>query len=61
MTNFTTDELRTLCNLCEKEAAHIAMRELKKGKNPPDNKTRQRIISISKKAYAELIERGENK
>jgi hypothetical protein len=37
------------------------MRELKKGKNPLDNPTRQRIVSISKKAYAELIGREETK
>ena len=61
MKNLTTDELRTICWMCEKEAAHIALQELKKHNNPSDNETRQRIISISKKAYAELIERSENK
>lgn len=59
MTNFTKEELRTICWMCEKEAAHIAMLELKKHNNPSENKQRQRIISISKKAYTELIERGE--
>ena len=59
MDKFTNDELRTLCWMCENEAAHIAMKELKKGNKPSDNKTRQRIISIYNKAYSELIGRGE--
>lgn len=60
MEHLTTEELRTICWMCEKEAAHIAIDEIKKHKKPSENETRQRIISISKKAYAELIERDSN-
>ena len=58
MNSFTTEELRTICWMCENEAAHIALEEIKKHKNPSDNKKRERIISISKIAYAELIKRS---
>jgi hypothetical protein len=58
MCQFTTDELRTLCVMCQNEAAHIAVRELDKHKNLKENATYQRILSISKKAYAELIARS---
>lgn len=47
--------------MCEKEAAKIALEEIKKHKKPADNEQRQRIVSISQKAYAELIERGSGK
>lgn len=52
----TTDELRTLCLMCQKEAAQIAVRE--HHKNLRENETYQRILSISRKAYGELIDRG---
>ena len=55
MDEFTTEELRTLCWMCQKEAAHIAVRE--HHKNLKENTTYQRILSISKKAYSELIKR----
>lgn len=61
MEQFTTEELRILCWMCEKEAARIAMDELKKGNKPSDNATRQKIISIGKKAYGEVIDRGNRK
>lgn len=56
MCQFTTDELRTLCWMCQNEAAHIAVREQQ---NLKENATYQRILSISKKAYSELIARNE--
>ena len=55
MENFTTDELRTICYMCQNEAAHIATRQHHKNLN--ENATYQRILSISQKAYAELIKR----
>lgn len=55
MEKLTTEELRTLCWMCQNEAAHIAVR--KNHKNLNENETYQRILSISKKAYSELIER----
>lgn len=60
MKNLTKDELRTLCWMCEKEAARIALEELENHRKPSDSKTRQRVIAISKKAYAELIKRNED-
>lgn len=60
MKELTTDELRTLCCICQNEAAHIAVRE--HHKKLDENQTYQRILSISKKAYKALIERDfENK
>ena len=55
MKEFTTDELRTICYMCQNEAARIAVR--KHHKNLENNATYQRILSISKKAYSELIDR----
>lgn len=55
MKDFTTEELRTLCYVCQNEAAHIAVRAHHKGLK--ENATYQRILSISKKAYSELIAR----
>lgn len=57
MKELTTQELRTLCLMCQREAARIAMTELGNGREPSQNKQRQCIISISRKAYSELISR----
>lgn len=59
MEKFTTDELRTICWMCQNEAAHIAVR--KHHKDLEQNETFQRINSISKKAYSELIKRDNAK
>lgn len=54
---FTADELRTLCWMCQAEAAHMAVREHHKSLDT--NSTYQRILSISHKAYAKLTEMDE--
>ena len=58
MKEFTTDELRTIVWMCQNQAAAVALRDLKNHKKPSENKNRQRIIAISKKAYEELIARN---
>lgn len=58
MKNFTTDELRTLVWMCQCQHAKVALKDLDNGKKPSEDPTIQRILSISKKAYAELIARG---
>lgn len=59
MKDFTTEELRTLVWMCQCQQAKVALQDLGKGRKPSDDPTHQRILSISKKAYAELI--GRNK
>lgn len=56
---FTKDELRTLMWMCQNQAAQVAMRDLKNGKNPSEDWRHQRIIEISKKVYAELVKDGQ--
>lgn len=55
MEQFTTEELRTIVWMCQNETAHIAVRT--HHKDLKENETYQRIISISRKAYYELISR----
>lgn len=57
MENITTEELRTIVWMCQNQAAQIARRDSTHGKRVEENATYQRIISISKKAYSELIRR----
>lgn len=57
MANFTTEELSALVWMCQNQVAQVALRDLKNGKKPSEDPTHQRIIEISKKAYAELIAR----
>lgn len=59
MEKFTTDELRTICWMCQNEAAHIMNVSVNK-KIAQGSKAYKRIISISKKAYSELIKRDNN-
>lgn len=58
MVNFTTEELRTLVWMCQCQQAKVALEDIKKGRKPSEDPTHQRIIEISKKAYAELIARN---
>ena len=53
----TKDELRTICWMCEKEAAHILMTAATEHRKMTEreNEKRNRIISISKKAYNRLV------
>lgn len=67
MENFTNDELRTMCWMCESKGAEIQKRHrvayIQGDEKTPvsemlrNDKTYQRILSISRKAYAELISR----
>lgn len=64
---FTKDELRTICWMCESKGAEIQKRHRVayiqgNGKTPisetlKNDKTYQHILSISRKAYAELTSR----
>lgn len=58
MQEFTTEELRTLVWMCQCQAAKVALKDLEKSRKPSEDPTHQRILSISKKAYAELIHRN---
>lgn len=51
---FTYDELRTLCWMCQNEAAHIAVQEHHKSLDT--NAAYQRLLSISHKAYNKIKE-----
>lgn len=57
MKDFTTEELRTLVWMCQTKAAQITLNDMGKGRKPSEDPAHQRILSISKKAYAELISR----
>lgn len=58
MLELTKDELRNILWMCEKTAAELALRDLKNGKKPAENKTRNRVLSVSRKVYRELVERN---
>lgn len=58
MKDFTTEELRTLIWMCQCQQAKVALKDIEKGRRPSEDPTHQRIIEISKKAYAELIARN---
>ena len=52
----TENELRTLLCAIQAEHAKYTLIDARKGKNPREDETIQRLTAISKKAYAALVE-----
>lgn len=56
MERFTNEELNAIVGMCSAKAAKITFEDIRNGKKPSDNPTYQLILSISNKAYYELID-----
>ena len=55
--NFTTEELRSIMAMAQEKAAHIAVEAHYNAKKLESDATYQKYLSITRKAYVELIDR----